>query len=310
MKRFNIFLACILVLGLIGGVLPVSAASENLYPENLFSSAEVCGQYFHNAAEVGTVYEEVDGEYVMTMPIHRGLNYLYSKEAVPYDSFTVTFDYYLIIDPNSHFQEMDFLFGMSGEAKPFHQASVVCTGGSLMVKHYTLEEEWAEFKEDETFFELYEEEFWMTFTAEITPDEVTIYVDDFEVATLSNSEGCVGANGYIGIRAGSSGGWKIKNLKVTEGVGGEETSEPTEEPTQTPTQEPTVDITEEPVPDATNTPELNETPTIEVDSHPAPSLNPTPEETAGFPWLIVGIVVAVVVIGGGIALLLVFKKKK
>ena len=171
-----------------------------------------------------------------------------------------------------------------------------------MVKHYTLEEEWAEFKEDETFVELYEEEFWMTFTAEITPDEVTIYIDDLEVITLSNSEGCVGENGYIGIRAGSSGGWKIKNLQVTEGVGGAETSEPTEEPTETPTEAPTEEPTQEPIAETT------ETATAENTAAPVPTQKPVAQKDGGFPWWIAGLV-AVVVVAAGVVIWLILKKK-
>lgn len=309
MKRFNIFLVCILVLGLIGGVLPVSAASQNFYPEDLFGSADLCGQYFHNAAEAGTVYEEIDGEYVMTMPIHTGLNYLYSKEAIPYDSFTVSFDFYIIISPNSHFHEMDFLFGMSGGAKPFHQATLTSESGSLNLRHYTLETDWYQYEEDALFCDVYDTESWQTFSAEITAEDVSIYLNGEYLGTLTDTAGCVGANGYIGLRAGSAGGWKVKNLKVVEGVGSlepEVTTEPTEEPTEVPTEEPSIQVTEEPTQAPTT--EVTETATDENTVAPTQAQKPVAQKDGGFPWWI-AVVVAVIVVAACVTIWLIIKKK-
>ncbi len=300
MKKLYVLLVSILVLGMICGTLPISAASAPCYPEDLFSSAAVCGQYFHNAEEPGTTYEQVDGEYVMTMPLHAAFNYLYSKEAVSFDTFTVTFDFYLIISPDSHFHEMSFLFGMSGEAKPFHQVSLVSQGGSLYLRHYTLTEAWYEYEEDGIFYDVYEEEYWMTFKAEITPEDVTIYVDDYEIATLSDSDGCVGTNGYIGLRAGSAGGWKVKNLNVVEGVQTEVDATPTEEPTEVPTQAPTA----EPTAETTETASL--TPSTEVTI--VPTQNPAQPKGGNFPWWIAG-VIAVMLVVAGVAIWLIIKKK-
>ena len=306
MRRLNILLACILVLGLICGTVPVSATAGNVFPDNLFSSAEVCGQYFNNAEVPGIIYEDVDGESVMTMPLHTGLDYLYTKEAIPYDSFTVTFDFYIIISPDSHFQEMDFLFGMSGGAKPFHQVTLTSESGSLNLRHYTLVEEWYQYEEDALFYDVYDTEFWQTFTVEITPEEVSVYLNDEYLATLTDTEGCVGANGYIGLRAGSAGGWKIKNLTVTEGVGGTPDTDPTEEPTVEPTVEATETPTEEPTVESTE--EITtQNPSSDITTVPEdPS---TPKENGGFPWWIVGVVAAAVVICGTV-LFLVLKKKK
>ncbi len=299
MRKSCILLACILALGLICGSMPVSAASDNVFSEDLFSSAEVCGEYFANAEGAGTVYEEVDGEDIMTIPAHTGLNYLYTKSPIPYDTFTVTFDFYIIISPDSHFHEMDFLFGMTGGPKPFHQATLTSESGSLYLRHYTLVEEWYEYKEDTLFYDVYDEESWQTFTAEITPEEVSVYLNGEYLATLTDTEGCVGENGYIGIRGGSAGGWKIKNLKVTQGVSGGDVSEPTEEPSSKPTASP------EPNVEATKS--STQVPSEETTHDP--EQNDEPKKDGGFPWLIVGIVAAVIVVGGGIIFLIVKKKK-
>lgn len=311
MRKLSILLACVLVFGLLLSTVPVSAATENYFPEDLFSSADVCGQYFTNVTEPGTIFEEVDGEYVMTMPLHAGLNYLYTKEAIPYDSFTVSFDFYIIISPNSHFHEMDFLFGMTGGPKPFHQVTLTSESGSLNMRHYKLEEEWYQYEEDALFYDVYDEEYWQTFTVEITPEEVSIYLNDEYLATLTDTAGCVGANGYIGLRAGSAGGWKIKNLQLVEGVDGGAAAEPTEEPTEAPEVNTTEDPTQEPVPEVSATPVADDesTPGEDEPQANAPTSTPAAEETSDFPWLIVGIVAAVVVLGGVVVLLLVLKKK-
>lgn len=285
MKKLGVLLVCMLALGMVFGSVPVMAASENLFPENLFSSADVCGEYFHNADEAGTIYEEENGEYIMTMPIHTAFNYLYTKEAIPYESFTVSFDFYLIISPDSHFHEMDLLVGMSGEAKPFHQASVVAQNESLFMKHYTLDEEWSEYKEDEYFYGLYDEECWQTFKAAITPAGVEVYINDEFVGFLTDTEDCIGDRGYIGLRAGSSGGWKIKNLSVVSNML-EETEQPAEE------------VTDVPSGDVTET------------SSPAPTQDVlSGADGSGFPvWI--AIVIGAVVIVAGVATWLVLKKKK
>ena len=285
----------ILILGFIYCAMPVAAASGDVFPEDLLSSAEICGQYFTHADEPGTVYEEIDGEYIMTIPQHKALNFLYTKEAIPYESFTVSFDFYLNITPDSHFHEMDFLFGMTGGAKPFHQASIVANQESLFLKHYTYTGEWTQYKEDEYFYNIYDTEYWQTFMAEVTPEGVTIYLNDEELGTLTDTENCTGASGYIGLRGGSAGGWKIKNLVVTEGVGGVSDETPTEGPTMVPTEEPTVAPTEEP-------------PVVPTQ---APTQEPVSDEEAGFPWFAVGITVAVIaVVAVGIILVVIKKKAK
>lgn len=289
--------ALVLILGFVYSMIPVFAAPNDVFPQDLFSNREICGQYFTHADEPGTIYEAVNGEYIMTIPQHKALNFLYTTEAIPYASFTVSFDFYLNITSDSHFHEMDFLFGMTGGAKPFHQASIVANQESLFLKHYTYTGEWMEYEEDRYFYDIYDTEYWQTFTAEVTPEGVTIYLNDEELGTLTDTENCTGTSGYIGLRGGSAGGWKIKNLTVTEGIGGVSnetpTQEPTQKPTQEPTQEPTVEHAQTPFEDVTVT----------------PTQNPQLKKENGFPWLIVG-GIAVVLVVIGIVLFVVLRKRK
>lgn len=311
-RKFGVSLVCVLVLGLIFSMMPVSAASTNFFPDDLFSSADVCGQYFEHAAEKGTIYEEVDGEHVMTMPFHSGFNYLYTSTPIPYDTYTISFDFYLIISPQSHFHEMDFLFGMSGNATPMHQATLTCESGSLMFRHYEVITTYSEYIEDALFYDVYDEECWQTFSAEITPEEVTLYLNGEYLVTLTDSAGCVGEKGCIGLRAGSKGGWKIKNLKLVEGLSaGNE--EPTDEPTTAPTTAPTVDATEVPTqePSADATEASTQEPSADATEKPAPtpSAEPTSNKDDGFPLFVVGIITAVILVAA-IVLFVIVKKKK
>ena len=304
-RKFTISLVCILVLGLLCGVMPVSASSTSFFPEDILSSADVCGQYFEHASETGTTYENVDGEDIMTLPFHNGFNYLYTTSPIPYDTFTVSFDFYLIISPESHFHEMGFLFGMTGSDRPFHSATLVSESGSLRLRHYTLNEHtWYEYTEDAYFYDIYEEECWQTFTVEVTPEEVSVYLNDEFLTTLTDTDGCIGERGCIGLRAGSKGGWKIKNLKLVEGL----SSDTELEPTEASTVEPTADVTENPTqtPSSDATEELTTVePTVAVTEAP----DSTPNEDEGFPWIIVGGIAAVLVVGGIVVLVIMNKKK-
>ena len=90
------------------------------------------------------------------------------------------------------------------------------------------------YPEDSQFYDLYEEEMWHTIPVQVTPEEVTVFIDGDEFVVFSNSANCIGENGRIGLRGGSKGGWDIKNLKVYEGLYTEEETTPTPEATQTP----------------------------------------------------------------------------
>ena len=311
-RKISISLICFWVLALILGTMPVSASSTNFFPADMFSSADVCGQYFANASEAGTKYENVDGEDVMTLPFHNGFNYLYTTSPIPYDTFTVSFDFYLIISPESHFHEMGFLFGMTGSDRPFHSATLVSEAGSLRLRHYTLNEHtWYEYTEDTVFYDVYEDECWQTFTVEVTPDDVTVYLNDELLTTLTDTEGCVGERGCIGLRAGSKGGWKIKNLKLVEGLSTGDNPVSTDAPTNAPSADATEPSTQEPSADATEIP--TQEPTVDTTETSKPTSSVDPQSSASnkdgeFPWGTVGIIVAVVLVGGAVLFVVIRKK--
>ena len=262
----------------------VADTLASIFPDNLFSSAEICSQYFANADNPGNTYELIDGEYVMHVPLHPGNDYMYTWDAIPYSKFTVTFEFLLhIVDGSQYSDEMDFLFGLPAAGIPFHQATLAHQAGSFELRHY--KHTGATFENydlDTMFIDIYEDETWFEFTAEITPEDVSIYINGEWWATLEDTAGCIGENGYIGLRGGSTGGWEIKNLKVEPGTLEEQASGNVipETPTKAP---------------ATATPDVED------------EIVPENEDGNSL-WLVVA--VTVVVLAGGLAAFVILKKKK
>ncbi len=278
------------------------STSNEIFPDNLFSSADVCEKYFANADNPGNTYEFVDGEYVMHVPLHPGNDYMYSWESIPYSKFTVTFEFLLHIVPGSQYSdEMDFLFGMPAAGIPFHQVTLAHHAGTFELRHYKHTGATFEHYEfDNMFIDIYEEEQWFEFTAEITPDEVSIYLNGDWCATLEDTANCIDAYGHIGLRGGSTGGWKVKNLKVAPGTLSEqESGDVTDE---TPTTTPTGDSTETPPVAQTQTPAPQST--SEIESTPKANNN------GGSAWIWIVICITVVVLGGGIVAFVFLRKKK
>lgn len=275
---------------------------DAIFPEDLFRRPEICEQYFANADKPGNKYEVIDGEYVMHVPLHPGNDYMYTWDPIPYSKFTVSFDFLLHIVPDSQYSdEMDFLFGMPSAGLPFHQATLDHKAGSLYLLHYkhtgTM---FTPYEFDTMFIDVYEKEVWMEFTAEITPDEVSIYINGEWWATFEDTADCIGTNGYIGLRGGSTGGWEVKNLKVTPGTLEEQASgnvsieTPTREPSETPS-----DIEDDSTPEADPTSYS----TSDVEEY-------NTEENSSWIWLLIVIVVVVACAGFGVFMFLRKKKHK
>lgn len=252
-KIVGIILACVLVL------VPLTAhAQEGIYPEDVFSSLEKCSQYFERCDQ--NTFEEIDGEIVMTVPLHPGIDWMYSKTSVNYDTYTISFDYALTTEAHS---EANLLFAMAEDGNVFNQISFISTGGNLYVVHYQFTgAAWNHYEDDHFQIAAYEGDTWCNAIVELTSEGIDIYIDEEYVTTLSETPDY--SNSHIGLRCGSAGGFKIKNFSVTEGVsGGTTTQEPTEaptvEPTETPTVEPTAENTEATTAQATE--ETTEVPT-------------------------------------------------
>lgn len=272
---------------------------SSVFPEDLFKNKEICGQYFANADNPGNIYEVIDGEYVMTVPLHPGADYMYTWEPIPYETFTVTFDFLLHIEEGGKFaDEMDFLFGMPKAGMPFHQVAMANAYSSFSMLHYkhtgtTFEN----YEYDTMFYDLYEEEMWYTISFEVTPEAVTVYMGDEELLTLEDTANCIGEYGHIGLRGGSNAGWKIKNLTVREGLYDGEipppsTAEPTVEATQTPT------VTQE------------ATQNVEVPTE-APTEKPGRTDSGSHGWIVVLVIALVVAVAaGGVIGFVIYKKKK
>lgn len=273
-----------------------------VFPADVFKDKETCSRYFANADKQGVTYEVIDGEYVMNVPHHMGFDYIYTWEPIPYDTYTVSYDFLLHIveDFDSYISdEMDFLFGMSEDTTTHHQLSVSNSSGAMSVSHWTRTKDtpYVNYVDDGCFYDLYEDEAWHNITIQFTKDEVVVFLNGEEIVALSESAGCTGALGRFAFRGGSSGGWAIKNLKVSEGL---YTDEPITNPTETPTEVPTE------VPAETDSQDPGT-------STPAPTQKPTeqPKDDNGgsSAWIII-VIVAVVVVACGVVTILVLKKKK
>ncbi len=269
-------------------------SKQDYFPEDLFKNKDICGQYFANADKAGVTYTVEDGEYVMGIPHHMGFDYLYTWDAIPYDTFTVSFDFLLHIKEDADSlisDEADFLFGMSEETTTHHQLQIAHTVGDLSLNHWkrTADTPYTNYIEDNFYYDLYENETWLTISIQFTKDEVTIFLPEEDPYTLTETANFVGENGRIGFRGGSIGGWKIKNLKVTDGlyVGSE--------PTQTP--------------DSVSTPTPTPTPILTAAPTEIATAQPTQNDAGNYMWIIVTVVVVVAVCAVG-TFLLVLKKKK
>ena len=268
--------------------------ADGVFPTDLFKNKDICGRYFTNA---DNQYETVNGEYVMTVPHHLGFDYMYTWEPIPYDTFTVSFDFLLHIqeDYDSFIaDEMDFLFGVSEDGKVHHQLTVGNTAEAMSVAHWKRDGNgMSNYADDSYFYDLYMEEAWNTIAIQITGEDATVFLNGEEIITLSDTANCTGEFGRIGLRGGSSGGWDIKNLKVYEGLYQEEEATPTPEATETPVPTET--------PEATETPAATETTEIGGQDDNKGGNNAV---------VIIVIVVVVVVACAGIMIWIILKKKK
>lgn len=309
-ELFGIFGLCLTVLF---GAGPVRAEEpekkKNYFPADLFSSAEACGAYFANADYEGVTYEQIDGEWVMNVPLHSGREYLYSLEPVPYKTYTLVCDFSMNlrnwelkgIDSGD---EADILIGAEEGGMPFHQ--IMFMNNFRMIRfmhHYHSGKTFEKYEEDEWLLLAYDLEEdqtdWFTARVEVTETEATVYLDDDLVMELQDTANLNGEKGYIGIRGGSAGGWRIKNLRLYEGICDSDGN---------PGEQPTI----EPAATASETPS-SETPSsgTPASGTAAPETAPSDSEKNGsaVPWIIAGSVLAAAAIGTALVLLIRKKKK-
>ncbi len=266
MKRIASIILVLVIL-FVACIIPLVAQAEeiekdNYFPNDLFSSKEKVDAFFSNA---GDRYEQVDGEWIMTVPDSDVNGYMYSLEPVPYEEYTISYEFSMIND------DVHFLIGMSaGGATPWTQISFEhdVTTESLCFKHYRHNGAGWDIFPDEAY-EFYEYEMdeildntWQSVVIEVKKEWVSVYFNDVLIADLDETEGFFGEKGYIGLRSGPS-GYKIKNLIITEGV-----DDGTESVTPTPTPMSTETPTE------TSTPELSANPSAATE---------VPTENAGVP---------------------------
>ncbi len=268
---------------------------QGLFPEDLFRNAEVCGQYFVNADCEENQYVVIDGEYVLILPNHKVLDHMYTKSPIPYSRYVVSFDFMIQVSPDGEgYDEMDFLFGVAEQGYPFHQAAMAGEGdGSFNFIHHKFDgRQWTRYDADRIFYDLFETDTWYEFAAEITPESVDIYINNEWLGSLSEVMEIADEPGRIGLRGGSAGGWKIKNMQVI-------SDEIIEAPTPSvPAALPTETVTANP----------------HVSSLPEHSVDPTATQepvasnaSVIVPAVIVGLVL---LLGVGISIVIIQKKKK
>ncbi len=275
---------------------PVSAP-KGYFPEDLFRNAETCGQYFVNADCQDNQYEVIDGEYVLVLPNHKALDHMYTKNPIPYNKFTVSFDFLVqVASDGEGYDEMDFLFGVAEKGYPFHQAAMAGeSDGSFCFIHHRYDGKWTRYDTDRIYYDFFSPGTWYEFAAEITPESVDIFINGEWIGALTDVMGCIEEYGRIGLRGGSAGGWKIKNLQVISDEIIEETPTPSE-----------------PVPSPTET----VAPTLDPSALPEESANPTAtqvpvassDSSMMLPIVIAGVALLLGV-GIGIGIVMVRKKK-
>ncbi len=270
------------------------SAQQGLFPEDLFRNAEVCGQYFVNADCEENRYEVIGDEYVLILPNHKALDHMYTKNPIPYDQYTVSFDFMVQVAPDGEgYDEMDFLFGVAEQGYPFHQAAMAGeTDGSFNLIHHKFDGKWTRYDTDRVFYDLFETDTWYTFIAEITPESVDIFINNDWLGSLTDVMGCVDEYGRIGLRGGSVGGWKVKNLQVTsdEIIEVPTPSVPVASPTETVTPNPVISV----LPERSTSPATTQ--------GPAASSN----DSVILPIVIAGVVL---LLGVGISIVILRKKK-
>ncbi len=284
------------------------ATPPKLFPDDLLASEANFEKYFRDTTDT-FVFEEVDGEYVMTVKDTNKAGYfVLCKDPIPYETYTITMDVAINLATAADWEkasgdEACMLVGCTNPIGTGHQIRSMVAWKTLHMRHELIGA-----VEGETFTAVSDDnaalgvaagdDVYITYRFEVYPDEILVYYegdnveDPVEPTFLSNSDGCTGQNSYFGFR-GSREGWKVKNVQVYEGIYDPATYVPPVEETDSPTQAPTTD-------QLTGTPENS--------SGADNSSENADDSMMGI--LIAVVVVAVVIIAGcGVVVVLVLKKK-
>lgn len=310
--RKVISMLLILVVVFCSMALPVFAEEEEaltppkLLPDDLLASEAKFEKYFRDTTDTFT-FEEVDGEYVMTvLDTGKAGYFVLSKDPIPYESYTIMMDVSINLSTAADWEtasgdEACMLVGCTNPIGTGHQVRSMVAWKTLHMRHEligaTPGETFTGVRDDDAATGVNAgDDVYITYRFEVTADEIIVYMqnEDTEevMATLTDSDGCTGQKSYFGFR-GSRDGWKVKNVQVYEGIYDPATWEPPVQETEAPTQAPATD-------DVADVPEVTS------------GTGEAPEQDGNsMMGLLIGVVIAavVVIVGCTVVVILVLKKK-
>lgn len=306
-----------------GMVLPAFASETDssdglvkLLPEDILASEKNFEKYFRDTTGAFT-FEEVDGEYVMTVLATDSHGYfVLSKDPIPYETYTITMDVAINLSTSDSWEtasgdEACMLIGCTNPLGQGHQVRSMTAYKSTLMQHEligtTPGQTFTAVKDDgvNTLVPA-GDDMYITYRFEVYPDEILVYFEGDNITTpidpvyLTSSDGCTGEKSYFGFR-GSREGWKVKNIQVYEGIYDPATYVPPVEETEEPTEVPT--------PDNTQGSEGGSTEQATPNNNGGNDVNQ--EDDGMGDILMVAIIAAVVIIAGcAVVIIFVMKKKK
>ena len=311
-------LLLVLVVACCSMALPAVAAEEEstgglvkLFPDDLLASEAKFEEYFRDTTGA-FAFEEVDGEYVMTVNATDSHGYfILCKDPIPYETYTITMDVAINLATSDSWEtasgdEACMLVGCTNPIGTGHQVRSMVAYKSILMQHeligVTPGQTFTAVKDDGVNTLVTPgDDVYVTYRFEVYPEEILVYFegDNVEIPIdpmpLTDSDGCTGDKSYFGFR-GSRKGWKVKNVQVYEGIYDPATYVPPVAETEEPTEDPVVDNTQVPSEDATQGNDRD-------DDKAAP-------EEDGTNGLLIGAIVAAVVIIAGCAVVIIFVMKK
>lgn len=312
--RKGISLLLVLMVVFCSMALPAFAKEEEavtppkLYPDDLLASEANFEQYFRDTTDT-FLFEEVDGEYVMTvLSTDKAGYFVLCKDPIPYETYTITMDVAINLATADDWEkasgdEACMLVGCTNPIGSGHQVRSMVAYKTLHMRHELIGavagETFTAVRDDDAATGVAAgDDVYITYRFEVYPDEILVYFEGehieeaLDAVSLTDSDGHTGQNSYFGFR-GSREGWKVKNVQVYEGIYDPATWEPpvTEAPTEAPA------ATDEATQAPTQVPDTDD--------------NTAQQDSGNMTGILIGVIIAavVIIVGCAIVVVLVLKKK-
>ena len=303
----------VLVILFCSAALPAFANEEELtppklFPDDLLASEEKFETYFRDTTDTFK-FEEVDGEYVMTvLSTDKAGYFVLCKDPIPYETYTITMDVAINLATAEDWEkasgdEACMLVGCTNPIGTGHQVRSMVAWKTLHMRHEKIGavagETFTAVRDDDAATGVAAgDDVYITYRFEVTPDEILVYFEGehieeaLDAVSLTDSDGHTGPKSYFGFR-GSREGWKVKNVQVYEGIYDPATWEPPVTETEAPTTAPEADETDQP-------------------SEQTPDNQEKQEDGNNMTGVLIGVVIAavVIIVGCTVVVVLVLKKKK